>query len=266
MRISKNSVAVVTGAASGIGKGLALALAKRGCKLVLADINLTALEQVHAEVRAQGVAAMSVETDVAESAAVENLAVRAFEQFGRVDLLINNAGVLSSGASWELDVQEWKRVLDINLWSVIHAIHAFIPRLLKQTGGAHVVNIASLAGLTSGAWVAPYTVSKHGVIALSECLAAEMAATEHPVTISVVCPAAISTGIARNLNDNGSVHSGELNAHLRDLITHAMSPEVLAEKVLAGIEAQQFWIFPQQEVRTAAERRLQRILATTKRD
>lgn len=266
MRICRNSVAVVTGAASGIGKGLALALAKRGCKLVLADINLTGLEQVRTEVCALGVTAMSVETDVAESAAVENLAVKAFERFGRVDLLINNAGVLSSGASWELDVQEWKRVLDINLWSVIHAIHTFIPRLLKQTGGAHVVNIASLAGLTSGAWVAPYTVSKHGVVALSECLAAEMATTDHPITVSVVCPAAINTGIAQSLSDSDSVHSGELNAHLRDLISHAMSPDVLAEKVLAGIEAQQFWIFPQQEVRTAAARRLQRILASTHRD
>lgn len=266
MRICRNSVAVVTGAASGIGKGLALALAKRGCKLVLADINVTGLEQVQAEVCAQDVTAISVETDVAESAAVENLAIKAFERFGRVDLLINNAGVLSSGASWELDLQEWKRVLDINLWSVIHAIHAFIPRLLKQTGGAHVVNIASLAGLTSGAWVAPYTVSKHGVIALSECLAAEMATTDHPITISVVCPAAINTSIAQSLSNKDSVHSGELNAHLRDLISHAMSPEVLAEKVLAGIEAQQFWIFPQQEVRTAAERRLQRILASAQRD
>ena len=266
MRICRNSVAVVTGAASGIGKGLALALAKRSCKLVLADINLAGLEQVQAEVRALGVTAMSVETDVAESAAVENLAIKAFERFGRVDLLINNAGVLSSGASWELDLQEWKRVLDINLWSVIHAIRAFIPRLLKQTSGAHVVNIASLAGLTSGAWVAPYTVSKHGVIALSECLAAEMATTDHPITVSVVCPAAINTSIAQSLSDNDSAHSGELNAHLRDLISHAMSPDVLAEKVLAGIEAKQFWIFPQQEVRTAAARRLQRILASTHRD
>lgn len=266
MRICRNSVAVVTGAASGIGKGLVLALAKRGCNLVLADIDGIGLEQVQTEVCALGVTAMSVETDVAASAAVENLAIKAFERFGRVDLLINNAGVLSSGASWELDLQEWKRVLDINLWSVIHAIHAFIPRLLKQTGGAHVVNIASLAGLTSGAWVTPYTVSKHGVVALSECLAAELATTDSPITISVVCPAATNTKITQGLNNNDSAHSGELNAHLRDLISHAMSPDVLAEKVLAGIEAQQFWIFPQQEVRTAAERRLQRILASTQRD
>jgi NAD(P)-dependent dehydrogenase (short-subunit alcohol dehydrogenase family) len=256
----ENSVAVVTGAASGIGRSLSIALAKRGAKLVLADINLAGLEQVHNEINALGGQALVVETNVGDAASVEHLAQRAFAHFNRVDVLINNAGVLSSGASWELDLPGWQRVLDINLWSVIHAVRSFMPRLIEQGSPAHIVNTASMAGVTSGPWVAPYTVSKHGVVALSECLAAEMKDAELPIKVSVVCPGPVSTNITQDLAANDTPHSGRLNAHLRDLIHQGMSADELAEKVLAGVEAGQLWIFPHPEVRSAAEQRLHRLL------
>jgi len=260
MRSYEQSVAVVTGTASGIGRSLSLSLARRGAKIVLADINLAGLEQIYSEVNTLGVQALVIETDVADAASLENLAQRAFAHFNRVDLLINNAGVLSSGASWELDLQSWQRVLNINLWSVIHAVRSFMPRLIEQGSPAHIVNTASMAGVTSGPWVAPYTVSKHGVVALSECLAAEMKDAGLPIKVSVVCPGPVSTNITQDLPPRDTPRSGRLNAHLRDLIHQGMSADELAEKVLAGVEAGQLWIFPHPEVRSAAEQRLHRLL------
>lgn len=261
MHIQNDSVAVITGAGKGLGKSLALALARRGCRLVLADIDADKLHALGERLLGMNACVLLVVTDVSRAESVQALASRAYANFGRVDLLFNNAGVLATGASWEHSHDAWQRVLGVNLWGVIHATQAFVPRMLEQTGGAHIINIASLAGVTCGPWVAPYTVSKHGVVALSECLHAEMQTLGKPIRVSVACPGAIRTDIASELPAQ-LAHGGELNAHLRTLISNAMPPEEAAELIVAGAQAGHFWIFTHTEARTAAQRRLERIIDT----
>ena len=149
------SCAVVTGAASGIGRGLACALATRGIDLVLADIDADGLRQTSTQIAqsAPSVRVLEVATNLADAAQIEVLCERAFDTFGRADWLYNCAGTLYSGPSWELDDTKWARVLDINLWSAVRTARAFVPRMLAQ-GSGHIVNIASLAGLLVGPWLA----------------------------------------------------------------------------------------------------------------
>lgn len=254
--------AVITGAAGGIGRALAHALAQQGRALVLADVDATALERVQADIETYGQRVAILRTDVADAAQVEQLCVFSFEQLGHVDLLVNNAGVLATGPCWDLETRVYERVLDVNLWSVIHALRAFVPRMGAQ-GHGHIVNVASMAGLAVGPWLAPYTISKQGVVALSEGLALELEASGLPLKVSVVCPGPVATGIAQNL-PTGSPSStpdnvSHMNHALRAGIAQGMSADEMAQRILAGIAAGDFWILPHDEARLAAKARGERI-------
>lgn len=246
MQASSTPCAVVTGAASGIGRGIADALAARGVNLVLVDIDGAAL---HATARrlseaAPAVRVLPIVADLSQPGQVAGLAGSAFEAYGRVDWLFNCAGLLVSGRSWELDEQQWARLMDVNFWSVVRATRAFMPRLLEQ-GHGHIVNIASLAGMLPAPWLAPYTVSKHALVSYSETVRQEMQALSLPVKVSVVLPGPVDTGICRNIESATSDPAIDgLNAYLRGVIADGITPARLAEIVLAGVDAGQFWIFP----------------------
>lgn len=254
-------VAVVTGAARGIGRGLATALASEGASLVLADIDEAAIAALRDTLTAQGAHAIAVATDVSRLAHIERLRDAALERFGRVDWLFNNAGILSSGNSWEQGDDEWQRALGVNLWSVIHAHRCFVPLMIRQ-GAGHIVNTSSVGGLLVGPWIAPYTVTKHGVTVLSEALQMELQAAGHPVRVSLLCPGPVDTAIARALKADDASPAGRLAGMLQStLAAHGMSPDELARFALDGVAAGRFWLFPHPDaVKPGVGERAQRIV------
>lgn len=253
-------LALVTGAARGLGRALAQELAARGYALLLADREQDALNRVADEINTAGGEALAVRCDVTKTEDLEALA-EAVRSDGRpLALLVNNAGTLISGNAWELPAADWQRVLDVNLLSVIHNCRTFIPAMLSA-GGGHIVNVASMAGLAVGPWLAPYTVSKFGVVALSESLSLEMRACNLPIDISVVCPGPVNTGIAGGLDTHAGSAAGQMSQGLKQHIEAGLDPADAARMIADGIAAKQFWIFTHEEARHAAQARLNSILS-----
>lgn len=260
-QVSPAPVAVVTGASSGIGRAFVHELRSRGYACVAADCDTIGLHRLaNSDVHsARDVALDVVTTDVSVPEDIQRLADYTFDRFGRVDVLLNCAGILSAGLSWEISSEEWRRLLDVNLFSVVDAHRAFMPRLIEQ-GSGHIVNIASMAAVTSGAMVGPYSASKHGVLAVSECLAREIASLGLPIKVSVVCPGAVDTGIATA--QSATVESGAAAmAGLRQVISAGMSPVRLVALVLEGLDRDEFCIFPHADVRKSARRRVDQLLS-----
>ncbi|MCE4052298.1 SDR family NAD(P)-dependent oxidoreductase [Pseudomonas sp. Au-Pse12] len=256
------SVAVITGAASGIGRGLAEEAARRGMRLVLADRDASALAQVCAALQAGGSEVVSRVTDVGQLAQVEALRDCAVERFGGVDLVFNNAGVMQTGYSWEISQAQWQRLLDVNLGGVIHGIRCFVPLLLRQGRGGHVINTASLAGLLSSPLLAPYNVTKQAVVALSETLHYELALLDAPIAVSVICPGAVASSIMAS-NQHSDTAGDGLSQLLGERIREGMNPAELAALVFEAIDAKRFWVLPHKEFKVALQRRVRSILDET---
>jgi NAD(P)-dependent dehydrogenase (short-subunit alcohol dehydrogenase family) len=188
-------VAVVTGAASGIGRGLALRFAAEGMRVVLADVEPGPLQEAVEEIRATGAEAVGVPTDVSQLDQVEALAAQAVETFGAVHVLCNNAGVETGGAFQDIPIASWRWVLDVNLWGVIYGCRTFLP-ILRTQDCAHIVNTGSLASFSFEApTFTPYTVSKYGVLAVSECLAMEL--RDEPIGVSILAPGLVRTNMTK---------------------------------------------------------------------
>ena len=193
MKVFKDKVAVITGGANGIGRGIANIAANEGMKIVLADIEADALSKAEDELKATGAKVLSILTDVSKAEDVKALAQKTIDTFGEVHLLCNNAGVILPGAMWEHSLLDWKWIIDINFWGVIHGIRNFVPIMLKQDNECHIVNTSSLAGLMSGDGI--YGATKHGIVALSEALQKELEQANSKVKVSVFCPSFINTTI-----------------------------------------------------------------------
>src|SRR2546423_3009525 len=193
MKELKGKVAAVTGAASGLGRAMALAFADEGMPVALGDVADTS--DVFAAVEAKGVSALSMQLDVSKAAEVEGFAAMAEQDLGPPFLVCNNAGVSPLGAAWETSAGDWQWILGVNLWGVIHGIRSFVPRLMKRNEG-HVVNTASVAGLINPPGSGAYNVTKHAVVALSETLHHDLRERGSAVGVSVLCPAYVPTGIA----------------------------------------------------------------------
>jgi NAD(P)-dependent dehydrogenase (short-subunit alcohol dehydrogenase family) len=225
-------VAVVTGAGSGIGRSTARLLASLGASVYAADLNEDTAAAVVAEIESAGGHATALAVDVSDPAAVETLAERVFAAEAAVDVLHNNAGIGHGGPVEETTLEEWQRVLGVNLMGVVHGIHYFVPRMLRQGRPANIVNTASMAGLVAVAELAPYCTSKHAVVGLSESLNAELA--PRGIHVSAICPGVINTPIV----GASSLH-GELDRQ-RDRIQRfyerfGSSPDVVAEAVVDAI-------------------------------
>lgn len=244
-------VAVITGAASGIGLGLALRAAQAGMKIALADIEAPALEKAVALVKAHGVAAIGVKTDVSSMASVQELARRVEAELGAPWLVINNAGVAKPGLTWKLSEADWKWVFDVNLNGVLHGILTFVPGLVERDSG-YVVNVASAAGLLGIPGGAPYVASKHAIVGMSESLYRELRATKSAVEVSVVCPALVNTNIAHSERNRPGQNVAPqpmegLPPIPADVPLNVLQPEDIAEHVFAGIANRRFWILPHAE-------------------
>ena len=255
--------AVVTGAASGIGLAIARRLGAEGMRVVLADVEDDALATAAAELAAAGVESIAVRTDVSRAADVEALAERATEAFGAVHLLCNNAGVFAGGNSWDVSLADWEWILGVNLWGVIHGLRSFVPRLLAHGEPAHVVNTASMAGFVSLPFTAPYCVSKHAVVALSESLYHELTLRGAPVGVSVLCPEAVATriGEAERNRPHAAATSAQtpeqsmLRVALQKSVGRGLAPEVLADRVVRAVRERRFYALSEDDWRRAAELR-----------
>jgi NAD(P)-dependent dehydrogenase (short-subunit alcohol dehydrogenase family) len=246
-------VAVVTGAASGIGLALCRRLGAEGMRIVMADVETGALEEQRAGLQADGIDAVAVRTDVTVADQVQALAEATLDHFGAVHVVCNNAGVFAGGLSWESPLSDYEWVLAVNTWGVIHGIRSFVPILLRQGEPGHVVNTASMAALASGPLTAAYFMSKHATLALSESLVLELQQQQAPIGVSVVCPELIATRIGeaeRNRPDHWK--RGDLpDSAERDLVestiksataSQGIPPSEIAERAVAAIYANQFYV------------------------
>jgi NAD(P)-dependent dehydrogenase (short-subunit alcohol dehydrogenase family) len=263
-------VAVVTGAAGGIGRAMAGAFAAAGMKVVLAGINAARIEKAVNELENAGAHVIGVPTDVSDARQVAELARKTLDEFGAVHVLCNNAGVAYGGpSSWETPLEAWKWVLDVNLMGVIHGIHAFLPIMLGQDDEAHVVNTSSNSGLVMNSYAVPYGVSKHAVVALSESLHLELMQRNARVKVSVLCPGPVSTDILqasqRNLPESVPLHAKEtpeetlLKNAYQIYIERGLDPEEVGRAVLEAIREEQFYVITH-DYNSAVETRMQNIL------
>jgi NADP-dependent 3-hydroxy acid dehydrogenase YdfG len=255
-------VAVITGAASGIGRGLAEHAVTLGMRLVLADRDAAGLQALGDQLRESGAQVITCVTDVGDLVQVERLRDCAIEHFGAVDLLFNNAGVMQTGYSWEITDAQWQRMLDVNLGGVINGIRSFVPLLLRQGRAAHVINTASLAGLVSSPLMAPYNVTKQAVVALSETLHYELAMLGAPVSVSVLCPGPVASEIMAS-NQTVDMAGSSFSQLLDSTIRQGMTPAELATQVFAAVAQKRFWILPHKGFKPALERRVHSILEET---
>jgi NAD(P)-dependent dehydrogenase (short-subunit alcohol dehydrogenase family) len=271
MKEFKDKVAVITGTASGIGRALAERSVREGMKVVLAGINEANLIKAEGELKASGGAVVSVRTDVAKRSDMELLARKTLDTFGAVHLLVNNAGVSMRVSSWEATWNDWEWVIGVNLWGVIHGIKVFTPLMLSQNTECYIVNTASFAGLMAGYPGAPYAVTKHAVVALSECLYLELEQRKAAVKVSVLCPGNVKTNIGnaeRNrpsgLRDEPVELSPEAQAFgdfMKAFIEAGMSPVQVADQVFDAIKEERFYILTHPEFTPAIKMRMASLLS-----
>jgi NAD(P)-dependent dehydrogenase (short-subunit alcohol dehydrogenase family) len=238
MRDFNGKVVVVTGAASGIGREMALAFARRGARLAVADIDADGLERVRGELESLGDTVYAQVVDVSIAADVDDLCSNVYREMGRVDILCNNAGVAVGGWMEDMSLDDWKWVLAPNLWGVIYGCHYFYPRMIEQGGGGHIVNTASGAGLLPLPATISYNTSKFAVVGFSETLRAEAAL--HGIGVSAVCPGFVATNVVRNAR----VVSGTQRSSPEELKQRFMrfferrnyTPDRVAAAVVKGVE------------------------------
>ena len=262
MELRAGDVAVVTGAASGIGYALAERFAGAGLHVVVADVDDAALEDAAVRLRAHGTEVLGLRTDVSKEEEVDALAAAAVERFGGVQLVCNNAGVTARSDPWLGPISAWKWVLGVNLWGVIHGVRAVLPHLVAG-GRGHIVNTASMAGLMPGL-AATYDASKHAVVALTEDLYLELTTAGVPVGVSVLCPGWVRTSIIdadRNWpEEHGELPprpatSGVIEHHVRRATAEGMTPAAVADLVTTCVEQSRFWVLPHPEWVALATRR-----------
>lgn len=252
MKEFKGKVAVITGAASGIGRGIAERCAQEGMKIVLADVEDASLAGAESDLKVAGATVLVVKTDVSRRSEVEELARRTLDAFGKVHLLFNNAGIGAGGSPWEATWNDWEWAIGVNLWGVIYGVKIFTPLMLAQNEECHIVNTSSGAGLVVGGMSAPYSVTKHGVVALSESLHLALQARNALVKVSVLCPGLVRTNTIdceRNRPADLKNPPVELSPQLRaglDMfkaaVLAAMPPQQVAEIVFDAIRNERFYI------------------------
>ena len=272
MKEFKGKVAVITGAANGIGFGIAERCAQLGMKVVLAGINAENLANAEERLKATGATLLSVGVDVSKRADVEALAQKTLDTFGVVHLLVNNAGVAAGSSPWQSTWEEWEWVMNVNLWGVIYGVKIFTPLMLTQDSESHIVNVASVAGFLPDHPCAPYQVTKHAVVSLTENLYYALAEQNSKVKVSVLCPGWVKTEILKSernrpaelKNKPGSVADKrkriESYREMQTAIDNGMSVAELTDYLFRAIEQDQLYILSHPEVTPYIRERMDNIL------
>jgi len=273
MKDLRGKTAVVTGAASGIGRGLAERFAAEGMNVVLADVEQPALDAAAREMTDAGATVLAVRTDVSKEADVHALAQKTIERFGSVHIVCNNAGVGggSPQPSWATEQEDWDWVLGVNLWGVIYGARAFVPLMLERGEEGHIINTASVAGLIAGAGGPAYTISKFGVVAYSETLHHELAmASGGKIKVSVLCPALTNTRIIESGRNypggprpdpaEGTPERAMLDM-IRGIFAGGMPPSEVAAQVLDAIRNERFYILTHPEHNEQIRARIEAMLS-----
>lgn len=270
MQDLKAKVAVITGAAEGIGKAIAVAAAAEGMRLVLADIHQELLDKTVSELRQAGAEVIGVVTDVSKEVEIQALADQAYAQFGHVHLLVNNAGVAFAKSAWETTAKDWEWIMGINLYGITHAIRIFVPRMLASNEVAHIVNTASVAGLIAEPALAAYNVSKFGVVALSESLQHDLNLRQAKIGVSVLCPSWVKTRITdaeRNRKTEDRIQVDQLEkvslktgAAINKAVEAGIAPQQVAHDVINAVKNNTFYILTHPETKAAVAIRNEDIL------
>ncbi|MCZ6616528.1 MAG: SDR family NAD(P)-dependent oxidoreductase [Gammaproteobacteria bacterium] len=245
-----NRVAVVTGGASGIGLGMSRAFAARGMKLVIADLDDEALDAAVTEFSSAGIDVVGHRCDVSRLEEVEALAKRTMETFGAVHVLCNNAGIGIPTSARKLKLEDWKWIIDVDLWGPIYGVNVFLP-LIEAQGEGHINSTSSMAGLIAGQMMGAYNVAKHGVVALMASTERELRARKSPVHASVLCPGPINTNISRHSvrfrpgqskPAEDSVRAGRMAGNIQAALEQGMDPDEVGLLVADSIAREKFWI------------------------
>jgi len=236
----RDRVAIVTGAASGIGLAIAEAFATERMQVVMADLDTDRLGSEATRIRDRGGDVLALTVDVTDPDQVERSGELAVERFGHLHVAVNNAGIVTGGYSWELSLDEWRRVLDVDLWGVIHGIRTYVPLILATGDEGHVVNVASMASVIALSKLGPYTVAKHGVLGLTDVLRAEFESLGVPVGASVVMPGMVRTG----MNPMGTIE-----------------PSTVAANVVDAVRSDRPYVFTDEQSVRQVDERLRSILA-----
>ena len=249
----------MTGGASGIGRALAVRLAREGARIVLADVDQAGMSEVVDTIRAGGGEAVAVRTDVSRLGEVQALAERAFETFGVVHVLCNNAGVATWGGLERATHQDWQWVLGINLWGVIHGIEAFVPRMIDSHEPGHVVNTASMAGLVASQGLGVYNTSKYAVVGLSETLAKDL--RPYGIGVSVLCPMGVDTRINASERNRPPELRNQTPAteEAMTLMGRTLAPEDVADMTVAAIRDDRLYVITHEEGLEPLRRRFRRM-------
>jgi NAD(P)-dependent dehydrogenase (short-subunit alcohol dehydrogenase family) len=274
MKDFDGKVAVVTGAASGIGLGMATRFAQEGMKVVLADVEQPALNAAVLQLQQGEHQVIGVRTDVSDEESVRSLAQQTIDAFGKVHVLCNNAGVGGGrGLLWESSMNDWRWVFGVNFWAALHGIRTFVPIMLKQGEEAHIVNTASLAGLAPGSGI--YAVTKHAIVSLTEGLNSNLRMIGSKIGVSCLCPGFVQTNILNAQRNRPAELANEgaeapLNAteeafrrFMEDSVAAGMAPEQVGDIVLEGIRDERFWILTSNQFDTAIQLRMEGILNRT---
>ena len=263
----QGKVAVITGGASGIGKAVAAKAAAEGMKVVIGDIEEGALKEAERDLAAGGADVLAVVADVSDAASVRELRDRALDRFGAVHLVHNNAGVGTGGPIWEIPEADWRWILGVNLWGVVHGIATFVPLLIEQ-GEGHVVNTASIAGLTTAPFLGPYNATKQAVVAISETLYKDLQiAGVTGVGVSVLCPGFVQTRIAESDRNRPAwaperdvEGAPEMRAAIQAMVDGGIPTAAVADRVLGAVRTNAFYILTHPELNEAVRTRFDDIV------
>ena len=262
MKDVQGKVAFITGAASGMGLGMARAFSDAGMKVMLGDIQKEPLDVAVAELKGKGLDVAGVVVDVTDRDSVFAAAQATVDAFGKVHVCVNNAGVGADGSAEDTSEKNWRWTIDVNMWGVVWGLQAFMPLIKEHGEGGHVINTASMAGMFSWKNLSAYNASKYAVVAMSETAMAEH--TEDNIGVSVLCPGVVNTNLGTSARNRGDDYGGSTDKKSEQMVAmlkKGLNPDVVGEQVLEAIIDDQPYIFTDPGLRSWVESRFQRILA-----